>query len=384
MLPPTLAERGSAKIDSANRGEARKWIMSQGIPWAAIRDLTVGELSAIYNDTTDATLEALRSKAGEANEAVPQTATPRPIARQSEAGISERERLLRELLNPPAVEIDEEQIRAIAREEAQKAAGIAPVRVIIADKHSGDMDAGIQHRNFPDLITFLGAGVNVWLSGPAGTGKTTAAMNAAKALARPFHFNGAIDSEHKLLGFIDAQGRIVSRPFREAFINGGLYLFDEVDASLPGALLAFNAALANGHCDFPDGNKERHPDFIAIAAANTYGHGATHDYVGRAKMDAAFLDRFVSLDWPVDPALESAIALSVIQDQTKGQKWIQHVQACRARSIAAGVKVVISPRASINGCKLLQAGIPWEKAEAATIAKGMAAESWKQIAGITA
>src|SRR5690606_7558053 len=104
----------------------------------------------------------------------------------------------------------------------------------------------------------VAAGVNVWLAGPAGSGKTTAAEQVAKALKLKFYFNGAIDTEYKLSGFVDAHGRIVSTAFREAYTNGGVYLFDEVDASLPSATLAFNAALANGQCDFP-GSKEPTP-----------------------------------------------------------------------------------------------------------------------------
>ena len=128
--------------------------------------------------------------------------------------------------------------------------------------------------------------------GPAGSGKTTAAHEAAKALGIPFYFTGAIDSAYKLTGFIDAQGRTVRTAFREAFEHGGVFLFDEMDSSMPAALLAFNAALANGHADFPDGIIKRHPDFRAIAACNTFGGGANRQYVGRMQLDAASLDRF--------------------------------------------------------------------------------------------
>jgi MoxR-like ATPase len=223
------------------------------------------------------------------------------------------------------------------------------------------------------------AGVNVWLTGPAGTGKTTAAEHVAKALGLPFMFNGAIESEHKLLGFTDAQGRIVSRPFREAFVNGGVYLFDEVDASLPSAVLAFNAALANGHCDFPDGNFKRHENFRCIAAANTWGAGATHDYVGRAKMDAAFVDRFVSLAWENDEALERTLALGFIADQQLGGKWVSFVQGVRAKVAKAGVKHVVSTRASINGAKLLHAGMTWDEVVAVAVRKGLPEGTWSQL-----
>jgi cobaltochelatase CobS len=78
---------------------------------------------------------------------------------------------------------------------------------------------------------------------------------------------------------------------------------------MPGALLAFNAALANGVAAFPDGSIKRHPETVIIAAANTWGFGGDANYIGRAKLDAAFLDRFVTLAWGYDEDLERTIAL---------------------------------------------------------------------------
>ena len=92
-----------------------------------------------------------------------------------------------------------------------------------------------------------------------------------------------------------AQGTIVSTEFRKAYENGGLFLFDEIDASMPGAILAFNAALANNFMDFPDKKVPRHKDFYCIAAANTFGSGADRQYVGRNQLDAASLDRFIDV-----------------------------------------------------------------------------------------
>lgn len=281
--------------------------------------------------------------------------------------------------------LDEQRVTDIVRAVVKQEVGLAPVRIQVCEPSGKVADMGMQHRQFNKLVTKLAAGVNVYLAGPAGTGKTTGARVAAQALAKMwgrkvrFFFNGAIDSEHKLLGFVDAQGRIVSRPFREAFTKGGVYLFDEVDASLAGALLAFNAALANGHCDFPDGCFEKHPDFRCIAAANTWGFGATHDYVGRAKLDEAFRDRFVMLNWDTDEALERHIAMAHIKDENLGSKWITYVQQCRANAKKAGIRAVISPRASINGCLLLQAGETWDEVSESCVRKGMPEESWKQI-----
>lgn len=266
--------------------------------------------------------------------------------------------------------VDESQVRAIVRKELEGVVFPVTVQVSTNGQEAKKLE-GVHHRRFPQLLQMLNAGLNVWLAGPAGTGKTTAAHNAAEALGLPFYFNGAIDNEYKLLGFTDAQGRVVSRPFRKAYEEGGVYLFDEVDASMPSAVLAFNAALANGSCDFPDGNIKRHPNFRVIAAANTYGHGANAEYVGRARMDGAFLDRFVTLTWELDEALERSLA--------GNDKWVTYVQDVRRKVASKGIKVIISPRASIHGARMLAGGMTWEEAQESCLRRGMSDEQWNGV-----
>lgn len=281
--------------------------------------------------------------------------------------------IIKSLKGVGSTPLDEDRVKQLIREESPFK------RVIVAVPHRADFDAGLQHRQFADLVTYIASGVNVWVTGTAGAGKTTAVKNVAKALGLKYFFNGAIDSEHKVLGFIDAQGRIISRPFRQAWEFGGVYLFDEIDGSNPSALLAFNAALANGECDFPDGCIPKHKDFRAVACANTFGGGASADYVGRLRQDGAFLDRWVFLDWEIDSTLEEQIALSNIVDQAVGGEWIKLVRKCRASAHRNGVKVIISPRASIFGCTLLQAGVAWDSVVASALKKGIDSQTWLKI-----
>ena len=77
-------------------------------------------------------------------------------------------------------------------------------------------------------------------------------------------------------------------------------------------MLAFNAALANDLCDFPDICAPS-PHFYCLAAGNTF-YGADHHYVGRMKQDAAFLDRFLVLDWHYDLDLERDLGLDLWPD----------------------------------------------------------------------
>lgn len=219
------------------------------------------------------------------------------------------------------------------------------------------------HKALPDVLLMVRAGVFPFLVGPAGSGKTTLAEQVAQAMDVPFYMAARVTSEYKLVGFIDANGCCVRTQFREAYECGGVFLFDEVDASDPDALTAFNAALANGLCDFPDGMVKRHKDFYAIAAGNTYGRGADRQYVGRNQLDAATLDRFCVLDVDYDEELERLLAPHAT--------WTLWVQRVRSAIVEEKVRHIVSPRASIYGAKLLAAGMELSKVEECCVWKGL-------------
>lgn len=215
---------------------------------------------------------------------------------------------------------------------------------------------------------------NIWLAGPAGSGKTHAVEQVAHAMGLSFHFNGAISNAFELLGFIDAGGTYHRTAFRNAFEAGGVYLFDEVDGSDNSAILALNAALANGACQFPDGMIKRHRDCVIMASANTHGLGATAEYVGRARIDGAFLDRFgVRFNWTYDNALELAIS--------GNEAFARRVIAARERARAAGLKVLITPRASQAGAALIAAGMTSDEAAELTYLANLSADQRKIVEG---
>ena len=170
-------------------------------------------------------------------------------------------------------------------------------------------------------------GQNVLLAGPAGCGKTFAAAEAAKALGRDFAFIGcsAGMSESQLLGWLlptGEAGRFEYQPsaFVNAYENGGVFLFDELDAADENVLLVLNAALANGKLSIPQryGNPValRHPDFACIATANTLGNGASALYTGRSALDASTLDRFRMgvVEMTYDLAFERSVVSAEVFD----------------------------------------------------------------------
>lgn len=232
-------------------------------------------------------------------------------------------------------------------------------------------DLGKQHFQFEKLSKYVQTKNNIFLVGSAGSGKTTAARNIAKALNIKFYFTGAINSEYKLTGFIDAQGKIVNTEFRKAYEHGGLFLFDEIDASFPQAILAFNAALANDFMDFPDKKVQRHKNFYCIAAANTFGTGADRQYVGRNQLDAATLDRFITFNWEIDETLEHELA--------NNYEWVNYVQKARKAASKIGERHIISPRASMQGADLLRIGIDRKEVEKDVVWKGLDASRIQMI-----
>jgi cobaltochelatase CobS len=258
---------------------------------------------------------------------------------------------------------------------------VSTVRIEIArDGAKVGETTGHAHPMFATLCRALAArqvdgfAPNVWIAGPAGSGKTHAAKTFATVADLSFYYNGALSMPHELLGFIDAAGTYHRTPFRDAFEHGGVYLFDEVDGSDNSALLALNAALANGRASFPDAQVERHAECHIVATANTWGLGATADYVGRSKIDAAFLSRFpVRLAWDYDAALEVAISGNA--------DFARRVQAARERARAAGLKVLIDPRATMAGAALIAGGMTHDEAAALTYLANLSPEQRKLVEG---
>jgi cobaltochelatase CobS len=246
--------------------------------------------------------------------------------------------------------------------------GVVPGKLehhVTNDRTEKTINVGTQHELFGRVLKSISARVNIALVGPAGSGKTTAIINSAKALDLPFYSKSLSEHTgvHEFFGYQDAHGNYVTTDFRKAFEFGGVWLGDEFDNSNPNVLSAINQASENEVVSFPDAMVERHEDFVCIMAGNTFGHGATSEYVGRNPIDAATLDRFAFLYFGYDNAMEMELA------PNKG--WCSKVQALRAIVATKKIKTIISPRATFNGSKLLKAGLTEQEVMQMTIYKGM-------------
>ena len=225
---------------------------------------------------------------------------------------------------------------------------------------------GIQHNMFAKVLSTISNGNHLYLVGPAGTGKSTIAENASQALGLGFSSKSCSSqsTEASLLGYMSATGGYVGTSFRTAYETGQVFLLDEVDNGNPNILTVLNSALSNSFMAFPDGMVTRHKNFVLVATANTFGNGATAEYVGRNALDKAFLDRFVKLNINYDADIEQAMLDSVKGlDGNVGIHWLQVVRKARANVENYGLKVVVSPRATLAGAKLLRDKDVWNMAE---------------------
>lgn len=262
------------------------------------------------------------------------------------------------------------------------------IRVIRPDETKHEI--GRAHYRFPDLLTVVSLGIPAYLPGPAGSFKTSTAHQVAEALGMPFSSISvcAQTTQVALFGYMNAAGEYVTTEFRKRYQHGGIFLLDEMDNGNANVLSALNSAISNGHCAFPDGMIARHPDFRLIATANTYGNGGSAQYVGRCQLDAATLDRFAFLQWEYDEQLEELIATGSTtlpnRPETKGttfpaDQWPEKVRAYRAAAASLGSRLIISPRATFHGCKLLAAGMSLEAVKEAVLWKGTSPEERAKI-----
>lgn len=205
------------------------------------------------------------------------------------------------------------------------------------------------HNKFETVLKFVKMNEPVFLTGPAGSGKNVLCKQVAKALGLDFYFSNAVTQEYKITGFTDANGTFHETQFYKAFKNGGLFMLDEIDASIPEVLVILNAAIANRYFDFPApiGYVEAHPDFRVIAAGNTFGLGADYEYVGRNQLDMASLDRFALIPIDYDREIEICVANGNVE-------LVNFADDFRNAAKASGIHCVISYRGIQRMSKMLQ------------------------------
>ena len=219
------------------------------------------------------------------------------------------------------------------------------VTVVNGEEHT---TTGVLHEQFDTVLKFVENDEPVFLSGPAGSGKNYICQQIAEVLGLNFYFSNAVTQEYKLTGFTDAMGNYQPTQFYKAFTEGGLFMLDEIDASIPEVLVILNAAIANRYFDFPApiGYRKAHPDFRVVAAGNTTGNGADYTYVGRNQLDGASLDRFAIVPIQYSSTIENTMAGNI--------ELADFCREFRKASEKTGVQIITSYRAINRLAKMSQ------------------------------
>jgi cobaltochelatase CobS len=227
---------------------------------------------------------------------------------------------------------------------------------------------GAVHPIFPEVLELASVREDIFLPGPAGCGKSHLAKQVADALGLRF---GSIScsagmSESQLLGRCvpageQGQFEFQGTQFLDCYENGGVFLFDEIDAADSNVLLVINSALANGHLSVPSRHAKpvakRHPDFICIAAANTFGRGADRQYVGRNQLDESTLDRFRIGTVPMD--YDETLERQLCPDA----ELYARLRTYRENARRNRLERIVSTRFVIKAYRMVQAGWSYEKVD---------------------
>ena len=261
--------------------------------------------------------------------------------------------------------VNEGRVREIVREAVEGLGGAGITIQLPAPADPIQLD-GHHHASFADLLALTNCG-NVWLTGPAGSGKTTGASNVAKALGLPFYAMsvGPQTTKTDMFGYtVAGTGEYKPSLLFTAYTQGGVLLLDEADTCHAGVAKQLKIVLGQDFASFDGQMAERHPDFRVIACANTVGQRSTA-YVSAQVQDQAFLDEWLILDWGYDEVLEDRLVKAyAAKDSTKEAdilRWCDLVRKARKRIAETGeTKALASPRATIKGCKLLLSGVSFD------------------------
>jgi len=262
--------------------------------------------------------------------------------------------------------VDENRVRSIVRDELKDA--ILPRKIEVTRRETGStVTIDRAHVLFELCLKGVQAGANLCLVGDAGGGKSTIGAQIAQSMGLKFYANATSEttSATDFLGYNNAMGEYVRTPFRTAYEHGGVFLLDEIDAG-GASLVVLNSALANDYCMFPDAMVKRNADFILISTANTFGHGGDRMYT-RNQLDGATLDRLWTVAFDYDESLEASLIGATCEPDvidierggimTDPNDWFNRVRALRRAARELRERILITPRATIQGWRMMQGGI---------------------------
>ena len=233
---------------------------------------------------------------------------------------------------------------------------------------------------------------NVLLVGPAGSGKTTIAMQLSQLLGVPFSSLSCSQgmTESNLSGMllpIKAGGTFdyVPSPMVKCLSQPSVYLLDDMDRGDANVMVMLHQLLANGSITIPqklvDPTVYKHTDCIFIAGANRVGSLGSGIYSEAGDLDGATIDRFYLIEIGYDvnyikakfksgkAAPKSAawrpVAPATAEQIEQAGEWFMKVFANVER---AKIDRIFATRAADKIIAAMRVGVPFAEAKADIVA----------------
>lgn len=229
-------------------------------------------------------------------------------------------------------------------------------------------EVGLIHMDWHDrLMTDVKLGRTVAVRGPAGNGKSTGIKGVLESAGYTIYHLDCTDSTtvDQLVGGLepvpDGKGGIKMEfkdgVFAKAFKDAkGAIQLDEFDALDPRVTMSLQSALHRAPvgkkrmASCPDnglGSIMAVGDCPVVVSMNTWGTGATREYVGRNAIDAASLDRFdtiINTDYQCEAEMLEKMGLA----PTDRASLLKEVFSLRKKTAEKGLRVLLSTRRVLN------------------------------------
>lgn len=207
---------------------------------------------------------------------------------------------------------------------------------------SGNEVPGVTNKAFDDVAMWIACDVPVMLTGAAGTGKNKLVQQLGTYFDMPVLVINSIQDASELQGYKTIDGSYADTPFivfsKYCMENDkqGIVLFDEIDNGDASAMVTVNDAIASREITLADNSHVDLHNIRFMANGNTWGTGATDEYVGRNQLDAATLNRFVVVEVDYDERVEDSICAD--------KNLLHFLQQLRHGIRKCGIKHIISYR----------------------------------------
>jgi len=246
--------------------------------------------------------------------------------------------------------VNQETLAATVKAEIAKQKPRIKTIVVSPSKTKREVK-GRTHKMFRDCLELAEERIPVYLTGPAGCGKTFLAEQVSESMGLEYSetsCNGGMYAEDffgRLLPTGDAgKFEFHSTPMLDAVENGGLHCFDELDATPADIRFALQSLFAKRECFLParigGHHLKAHENFVVIATGNSFGNGGSGSYQ-REVADAAAHDRFRAGTIPMD--YDRDLEAELIRDDIL--HWGRDI---RSQIVSKNLERVLSTRVMID------------------------------------